>query len=127
MYDKVQRDSGVEDAFIARLRSDDRVLLFFKFPPKFVVHLPRLIGNYNPDWGVVRRDDGGVFTLHLVRETKGTTDLSRLQFPHEKRKIVCATKYFGAAAVDYRVVTDETVRWWDSKPIEAVQEEFRIE
>jgi type III restriction enzyme len=127
LYDKVQRDSGVEDTFIARLRSDDRILLFFKFPPKFVVHLPRLIGNYNPDWGIVRRDDGGVLTLHLVRETKGTTDLSRLQFPHEKRKIVCATKYFGAAAVDYRVVTDETIRWWDAKPIEAVQEKLQIE
>jgi type III restriction enzyme len=127
LYDKVQRDSGVEDTFIARLRGDDRILLFFKFPPKFVVHLPRLIGNYNPDWGIVRRDDGGVLTLHLVRETKGTTDLGRLQFPHEKRKIVCATKYFGAAAVDYRVVTDETVRWWDSRPMEAVQEELRVD
>jgi type III restriction enzyme len=127
LYDKVQRDSGVEDTFIARLRDDERIVLFFKFPPKFVVLLPRLIGNYNPDWGIVRRDDSGVLTLHLVRETKGTIDLNRLQFPHEKRKIVCATRYFGAAAVDYRVVTDQTVRWWDSKAIEAVQEELRVD
>jgi type III restriction enzyme len=123
----VQRDSGVEDSFIARLRDDKRVVLFFKFPPKFIVHLPRLVGNYNPDWGVVRRDDSGVLTLHLVRETKGSTDLNRLQFPQEKRKIVCATKWFGAAAIDYRVVTDETISWWQSKPVDAVQEELDVE
>jgi type III restriction enzyme len=127
LYDHVPKDSAVEEAFITRLREDERVLLFFKFPPKFLVRLPRLIGNYNPDWGIVRRDESGVLTLHLVRETKGTVDLARLQFPHEKRKIVCATKYFGAAAVDYRVVTDETVRWWESAPIESVQEELQVD
>ena len=127
LYDHVQRDSGVEDVFISRLRDDERVVLFFKFPPRFLVRLPRIIGNYNPDWGIVRQDDSGILTLHLVRETKGSIDLDRLQFPHEKRKIVCATKHFGAAALDYRVVTDETLRWWESKPLEAVQEKLRVD
>jgi type III restriction enzyme len=127
LYDKVQRDSGVEENFIGRLRDDERVVCFFKFPPKFLVRLPRLIGDYNPDWGIVRRDNGGILTLHLVRETKGNIDLDRLQFPQEKRKIVCATKYFGAAAIDYRVVTDETVRWWESRPVEAVQQKLRLD
>jgi len=127
LYDHVPLDSNVENAFVARLKEDERLVLFFKFPPKFLVRLPRLIGNYNPDWGIVRRDDSGVLTLHLVRETKGTVDVSRLQYPHEKRKIVCATKYFGAAAVDYRVVTDQTVRWWESAPVHTVQEDFRMD
>ncbi len=127
LYDLVQRDSGVEDTFIARLREDERVILFFKFPPKFLVRLPKLIGNYNPDWGIVRIDDGGARTLHLIRETKGTVDLTRLQYPQEKRKIVSATKYFGAAAVDYRVVSDQTVRWWTSAPVEDVQAEILLE
>jgi len=127
LYDYVQRDSAVEATFIDRLKEDDRVVLFFKFPPKFLVRLPKLIGNYNPDWGIIRRDDSGVLTLHLVRETKGTVDLSRLQFPQEKRKIVAATKYFGAAAVDYRVVSDETMRWWAPAPVETVQQQIALD
>jgi type III restriction enzyme len=127
LYNWVQRDSAVEDAFIARLQNDERVVLFFKFPPRYLVRLPRLIGNYNPDWGIIRRADNGALTLHLVRETKGSVELDRLQFPQEKRKIVGATKYFGAAAVDYRVVTDKTARWWESRPIEGVQEKLRVD
>jgi type III restriction enzyme len=127
LYDRVQRDSGVEGTFIARLKCDKRVVLFFKFPPKYLVRLPRLIGNYNPDWGIIRRGENGVLTLHLVRETKGRAELDQLQFPHEKRKIVGATKYFRAAALDYRVVTDETVRWWEPRPVEAVQEKLPVD
>ena len=112
LYDLVQQDSGVERVFIQRLRDDRKVELYFKFPPAFKVGLPKVIGNYNPDWGIIRRDDNGTITLHLVRETKGTEEVKRLRFPSEKRKIVAAKKYFEAAGVDYRVISEKTDGWW---------------
>ena len=112
LYDRVQEDSGVEKAFVARLRDDKAVVLYFKFPPTFKIRLPKLIGNYNPDWGIVRRGEDGRTTLHLVRETKGSERIEQLQWAHERRKIECAEKYFAVSGVDYRPVTPETVEWW---------------
>lgn len=114
LYDRVQKDSDVEERFVAKLRNDRRVELYFKFPPAFRVGLPRIIGNYNPDWGIVRRGEDGSATLHLVRETKGSEDVKALRFSHEKRKIACAKKYFELSGVDYRVITDATPEWWKS-------------
>ena len=113
LYDLVQKDSDVEVTFIERLKRDDAVVLFFKFPAAFKVRLPRLIGNYNPDWGIVRRDDSGRHTLHLVRETKGSERLETLRFPHERRKIMGAARYFEAAGVDYRPIAGSTADWWE--------------
>jgi type III restriction enzyme len=112
LYDFVQQDSGVERVFIQRLREDRKVELYFKFPPAFKVGLPKVIGNYNPDWGIIRRDEHGAATLHLVRETKGTEEIKRLRFPNEKRKVIAAKKYFEAAGVDYRVISEKTIGWW---------------
>lgn len=112
LYDFVQQDSDVEVRFVNdRLRRDDRVLFFFKFPPAFKVSLPRIIGNYNPDWGIVRRSDDGKVLLELVRETKGDPDTAKLQFPHEGRKIASAEKHFAALGIDYRHITPETMDW----------------
>lgn len=124
LYDRVQRDSDVEERFVARLRDDPCIELYFKFPPSFRIGLPRIVGNYNPDWGIVRRDDEGKLTLHLVRETKGSDDIKTLRFSHEKRKIVCAKKYFETAQVDFRVITDRTPDWW--KTVESVEEQLDI-
>lgn len=117
LYDQVQVDSDVEKRFVEqRVQGDDRVICYFKFPDKFEVCLPRLVGNYNPDWGILRYDDDGRTVLQLVRETKGTTDPSRLRFDHERRKIRAATDYFRLVASDYRVVDDTTVDWWEPEP-----------
>jgi type III restriction enzyme len=117
LYDQVQVDSEVESRFVEyRLNADDNILFYFKFPPKFKLDFPRIIGNYNPDWGIARyRAADDKFLLELVRETKGGVDLDLLRFPHEKRKIECATKVFEALGVDYRVVSDTTVDWWESE------------
>jgi len=113
LYDRIQVDSGVEERFVAdRLDQDQGMICYFKFPPAFRVHFPKMIGNYNPDWGILRRDGDGRTVLELVRETKGTEELAELQFPHERRKIVAARKRFERVGIDYRVVTDETVNWW---------------
>ena len=69
----MQVDSQVEVLFVEhRLKFDTKVLFYFKFPPAFKVHFPRVIGNYNPDCGIVRYDETGRVILHLIRETKGT-------------------------------------------------------
>lgn len=113
LYDQVQVDSEVEERFVRyRLNDDDQVIFYFKFPPAFRIEFPRIIGNYNPDWGIARYSEDGRLILELVRETKGTTELDTLQFPHEKRKIECARKHFAAVGIDFRVVSDATVQWW---------------
>lgn len=99
LYDKVQVDSDVERDFIQNLvRPDvekDNTILYFKFPPKFKILLPKIIGNYNPDWAIVRKDEADdKLKLELIRETKGGLKLDELRFPQEKRKILCAMKYF---------------------------------
>lgn len=121
IYDKVQIDSDVERTFVNdRLRADEaKVLCYFKFPPKFKIPFPKIIGNYNPDWGIVRQGDDGKPILELVRETKGTTNLDKLQFAHEGRKIRCAQHFFKTIGVPYRVVDANVQSWWqDDEPCE---------
>jgi type III restriction enzyme len=115
LYDKVQLDSGIEERFVREVlrREEDRIVFYFKFPPKFRVELPRMIGNYNPDWGVVRYDaDDRKLKLQLVRETKGNVQLDKLQFSNEGRKIRCAMRHFERLGIDYRHITGREPRWW---------------
>lgn len=119
LYDWIQLDSDVERNFLARLKTDPHVVFFFKFPATFKVELPKQIGNYNPDWGLVRYDSATQQSkLYLIRETKGGTDLNTLRFPHEKRKIVCALKYFAKLGVDYDFTTGDNPDWWASRLVQ---------
>lgn len=117
LYDHVQIDSDVERRFVEnRLNAEnDKVICYFKFPYKFKINMPKIIGNYNPDWGVIRWDDDGTIKLELVRETKGAVDPNLLQYEHEKRKIECAEAFFEAIGVDYRHITDQVAEWWKKK------------
>ncbi len=112
LYNEVQIDSNVEKNFVEnRLHPDDKIIFYFKFPNSFKIRLPRIIGNYAPDWGVVRFDDQGKFKLQLIRETKSTIDRTKLRFSNEARKIICAEKHFGELGVDYRDITDNIPNW----------------
>ncbi|MCB0534794.1 MAG: hypothetical protein KDD14_21495, partial [Saprospiraceae bacterium] len=114
LYDQVQIDSDVERRFVEnRLNEDAQIICYFKFPNLFKVLMPRIIGNYNPDWGVIRWDGEGKLKLELVRETKGAANPNLLQYPHEKRKIVCAQKHFGALGVRYRPIRGDELGWWE--------------
>jgi type III restriction enzyme len=116
MYNQIQIDSDVEERFVNnRLKLDDKegnVLCYFKFPTDFKIHIPKVILNYNPDWGIVRLDKDRNKTLHLVRETKGNIDTDKLRFPNEGRKILCAKKHFKALGVSYRQITDKEESWY---------------
>lgn len=101
LYDYVQWDSDIEQRFITnKLNEDDQILCYFKFPGKFKIGLPNIIGNYNFDWGVIRKDENGV-RLELVRETIGDANTANLQWPNEIRKIKCAQKHFAKVGIDY--------------------------
>ncbi|MBX3143034.1 MAG: DEAD/DEAH box helicase family protein [Trueperaceae bacterium] len=117
LYDKVQVDSGVERTFVnGHLRPDeDNLVVYFKFPPRFRIGLPRIIGNYNPDWGVLRQRAGAPVAIELVRETKGGDDLSKLRFLNEGRKLVLAERYFATLGVDYRFVSPQVDTYWHSR------------
>ena len=115
LYDMMQVDSDVERGFISNQiipdSEEDNTVLYFKFPPKFRIQLPRIIGNYNPDWAIVRKVENGSLKLELVRETKGAENIEHLRFPKEQRKVQCAEKYFKKLGIGYRVVTDKTYDW----------------
>jgi len=113
IYDQVQYDSDVELRFVQnRLQKEDEVILYFKFPGNFKIGIPKIIGNYVPDWGVVRWTPDKQIKLHLIRETKGSLDPNLLQYPHEKRKIACAEKHFKALGINYRQITEDIPFWW---------------
>ena len=116
LYDQVQIDSDIERQFVQyKLNEDDKVVCFFKFPNQFKISLPKIIGNYNPDWGIIRWDDQQKFKLELVRETKGNVNPNLLQFPNEKRKIDCAIKHFSLTNVDYKQIKGDELTWWINK------------
>ena len=120
IYNKIQVDSSVERNFvIQRLnvgnQKSGKVQLYFKFPPKYKIAMPKIIGNYNPDWAIVRNDANGS-SISVVRETKGTEDLRKLPHTNEARKIICAQQHFKAINVEYRHVDDRDDEWY--KPYE---------
>lgn len=94
-----------------RVRPDEKVVFYFKFPAAFRIKLPTVIGDYNPDWGLMRRDEKGKFLLQLIRETKFTSE-AQLRFPHEKRKGICARKHFRAMKIDCRPISPDVAEWW---------------
>jgi type III restriction enzyme len=113
LYDQVQIDSDIERRFVNnKLNEDDKIVCYFKFPSKFKINIPKIIGNYNPDWGIIRRSDDDKFKLELVRETKGNVNPNLLQFPNEKRKIDCAKKHFELVDMDYRQIVGDELNWW---------------
>lgn len=113
LYDQVQIDSDIERKFVEhKLNEDDQIICFFKFPNQFKISLPKIIGNYNPDWGIIRLDEEKKFKLELVRETKGNVNPNLLQFPNEARKIKCGTKHFELTGVDYKQIVGDEINWW---------------
>jgi len=112
LYPQTQKDSEEEHRFIEQLESDDEVILYFKFPLKYKIDFPEIIGNYNPDWAVIRRGPRNTSEVFLVRETKGTDDLSKLRFAHEKHVIGTAYRCFREMGIDYRVVRGTNAQWY---------------
>ncbi|MDW8146600.1 MAG: hypothetical protein RMJ48_09935 [Roseiflexaceae bacterium] len=122
LYDLVQKDSNVEAHYVEAIKQEgDAIVFYFKFPPGFEVDLPALIGDYNPDWGIARIHRNGATEVRtFVHETKSTTDIGKLQFPHERRKIRCAQRYFATLGITYRTIDpQQREQWWEAEPVQA--------
>ena len=60
------------------------------------------LGDYNPDWAIVKQDNGKVY---LIRETKGSTDAFERR-ERENLKLKCGKRHFeDCLHVDYKVVS----------------------
>ncbi|MXW42059.1 MAG: DEAD/DEAH box helicase [Acidimicrobiia bacterium] len=96
--DMVVCDSRIEVEFAQFLDERKDVPLFLKLPEWYKISTP--LGNYNPDWAFVR-DDAAGHRLYLVRETKGGSDIEKLQWETEGWKIRFGEAHFNAIVVDY--------------------------
>lgn len=65
------------------------------------------IGPYNPDWALIKKEDGEEIKIYFVAETKGpeaAKDRSLLR-DRERLKTACAEKHFDVKDhANYRVV-----------------------
>ena len=99
-------DSRTEKQFATDCENYEDVALYFKLPGWFKIPTP--LGNYNPDWALVKNRAGKVY---FVAETKNTgkgiqdgVDTNKLR-ESEQLKIKCAEAYFREVdGVEYRVV-----------------------
>jgi len=96
-FDYVALDSGVERQFAEYLDGREDITLFMKLPSKFKIPTP--VGDYNPDWAIVKRGDGED-KLYMIRETKSVEDEWLLR-PSERAKITAARKHFEIIGVDF--------------------------
>ncbi|WP_142687360.1 restriction endonuclease [Chitinophaga polysaccharea] len=107
LYNYVVIDSlsSPERKFAEDCETRDDILFYVKLPPKFQVKTP--VGPYNPDWALIKRDEGTEARLFFVAETKdakAAADRSLLR-DRERMKIECAEKHFAVMAdVTYCVV-----------------------
>jgi type III restriction enzyme len=100
IYDAVIYDSEIERKFAEELDKREDIKLFVKLPNWFKVQTP--IGEYNPDWAILKHDDT---VLYLVRETKGTKNIEKLR-TSEGAKLHCGRKHFEELGVDFAVVVE---------------------
>ena len=99
--------SKPEIDFAKECETRDDVLFYIKLPNWFVVRTP--IGNYNPDWALIKQEDGEQKKIYFVAETKdpkAAKDENLLR-ETERMKIHCGKKHFEKFEEDevkYRVV-----------------------
>lgn len=104
IYPAIPVDSQIERKFAEDLEKREDIELFLKLPSWFKVGTP--IGNYNPDWAIVRKVENGDRDLYLVRETKGSSSLDDLFRESERWKVTFGRKHFEAIHVDYKQISD---------------------
>ena len=79
-------DSGVEHQFAQDCESREDIEFYFKLPSWFKIKTP--IGNYNPDWALVKK---GSKKVYFVAETKSDGQELRLS---EDNKIKCGQAHY---------------------------------
>jgi type III restriction enzyme len=94
----VPLDSKVEYRFAEECETRDDIEFYFKLPFWFKIKTP--IGNYNPDWALIKKNEK---TLYFVAETKDENQELRKS---EKQKIKCGEAHFNEFEdVSYKQIT----------------------
>ncbi len=94
----VPLDSKVEFDFAEECESRNDIEFYFKLPFWFKIKTP--IGNYNPDWALIKKNEK---TVYFVAETKSAGQELRTS---EKQKIKCGYAHFNEFEdVEYRQVS----------------------
>ena len=99
-------DSETEQKFAADCENYENVSLYFKLPRWFKIPTP--LGNYNPDWAVVKQNGEKAYFVAETKNTgqgiQGGVDEDKLR-DEERLKIQCARACFEKVKeVGYRVV-----------------------
>ena len=71
-FDYVAFDSDVERQFAELLDSREDIKLFMKLPAKFKIDTP--VGPYNPDWAIIKQEDGKIKSAKRHFEAIGVED-----------------------------------------------------
>jgi len=94
----VPLDSSVEYNFAKECETRDDIEFYFNLPFWFKIQTP--IGNYNPDWALIKKNEK---TIYFVAETKSAGQELKIS---EKRKIKCGEEHFKQfEGVEYRQVS----------------------
>jgi len=88
LYNYIEFDSDVEKQFAEDCESNENIEFYLKLPRWFKIETP--IGNYNPDWALIFKDEK---KLYFVAETKGSTEEEDLRVS-ENMKIKYGEKHF---------------------------------
>ncbi len=94
VYEQVVYDSDTEATFADQLEKNTAIKVYAKLPGWFTVRTP--LGNYNPDWAVLVKQDEGE-RLYFVVETKSGLFADDLR-DKERAKIECGKAHFSALA-----------------------------
>jgi type III restriction enzyme len=94
LYDHIEVDSTIERAFAQDCEAREDILFYVKLPRQFKIKTP--LGNYNPDWALIKRENEDAQKVYFIAETKGeeaSRDKMALRFK-ESGKIECGKKHF---------------------------------
>ena len=94
VYDHIEVDSPTERTFAQACEAREDILFYVKLPRQFKIKTP--LGNYNPDWALIKRENEDANKVYFVAETKGAAalqDKTTLRLK-EIGKIECGKKHF---------------------------------
>ena len=108
LYNFVSIDSlsSPEKKFAEDCETRDDVIFYVKLPRSFKIKTP--IGPYNPDWALIKKEDGEENKVYFIAETKSENLVldKFLLRENEKLKIHCAERHFEVIDhVKYKVVS----------------------
>lgn len=108
LYNYVTIDSlsNPEKEFAKDCDTREDILFYVKLPKSFQIKTP--IGPYNPDWALIKKEDGEETNIYFVAETKDSKAVKdkNLLRNSERMKIECAEKHFEVFDdVHYKVVS----------------------